>query len=153
MTIIIIALIIYVGSIAFVRLRNKDKFPFVRQLSDFSTFMVIFNLPSYLLSRVPMGTTATPPGQGECSGAATAIALIIISINAGSLILFIFLDTLCFGDRRNEFAVQQPRANPRAGLYLARVRQDMAVIGVSHDGVPAVQRRQRAHGIEGPGRQ
>ncbi|MEM7293474.1 MAG: aspartyl/asparaginyl beta-hydroxylase domain-containing protein [Pseudomonadota bacterium] len=54
MTIIIVAIAIYVGSIAFVRIRNKDKFPFVRQLSDFSTFMVIFNLPSYLLSKVPM---------------------------------------------------------------------------------------------------
>ena len=54
MFIILTLVVVYVGSIALVRIRNKDKFPFVRQLSDFSTFMVIFNLPSYLLSKIPM---------------------------------------------------------------------------------------------------
>ena len=45
---------IYILSIVFVRVRNKDKFSLTRQLSDFSTFMVIFNLPAYLLSKVPI---------------------------------------------------------------------------------------------------
>ena len=54
MYIVITLAAIYVLSIAFVRLRNKDKFSFTRQLSDFSTFMVIFNLPAYLLSKIPM---------------------------------------------------------------------------------------------------
>ena len=54
MYVLLTLLAIYAGSIAFIRIRNRDKFPFVRQLSDFSTFMVIFNLPSYLLSRIPM---------------------------------------------------------------------------------------------------
>jgi len=45
---------IYILSIIFVRVRNKDKFSLTRQLSDFSTFMVIFNLPAYLLSKVPI---------------------------------------------------------------------------------------------------
>lgn len=44
----------YIASVAFVRTRNTDKFEFVRQLSDFSTFMVPFNLPAYLLSRIPI---------------------------------------------------------------------------------------------------
>ena len=47
---------IYVASIVFVRLRNKESFELKRQLSDFSTFMVPFNIPAYLLSKIP--TTA-----------------------------------------------------------------------------------------------
>lgn len=54
MYIIITLLLLYIFSIVFVRTRNNDKFSLTRQLSDFSTFMVIFNLPAYLLSRVPI---------------------------------------------------------------------------------------------------
>jgi beta-hydroxylase len=36
-----------------VRLRNRRRLPWASQLTDFSTFMVPFNLPAYLLSRVP----------------------------------------------------------------------------------------------------
>lgn len=49
----------YLGSIAFLRLRNRAHLPWKRQLSDFSTFMVPFNIPAYLLSKVP--TTAHVP--------------------------------------------------------------------------------------------
>ncbi len=54
MTIIFTAVALYILSIIFVRVRNKDKFSLARQLSDFSTFMVIFNIPAYLLSRIPI---------------------------------------------------------------------------------------------------
>jgi beta-hydroxylase len=54
MFIIIFATVIYILSIAFVRYRNIDKFSLVRQLSDFSTFMVPFNIPAYLLSKNPI---------------------------------------------------------------------------------------------------
>ena len=54
MFIIIFATVIYILSIAFVRYRNIDKFSLVRQLSDFSTFMVPFNIPAYLLSKTPI---------------------------------------------------------------------------------------------------
>lgn len=47
---------VYLASLAFVRLRNRVTFPLLRHLSDFSVFMVPFNIPAYLLSRVP--TTA-----------------------------------------------------------------------------------------------
>jgi len=56
MSIIIAILFVYVASIVFIRLRNKESFELKRQLSDFSTFMVPFNIPAYLLSKVP--TTA-----------------------------------------------------------------------------------------------
>lgn len=52
MGIIIGCIAIYLGCIAFVRTRNRVTFPLSRQLSDFSTFMVPFNLPAYLLSEV-----------------------------------------------------------------------------------------------------
>ncbi|MBD1573108.1 aspartyl/asparaginyl beta-hydroxylase domain-containing protein [Vibrio sp. S17_S38] len=45
--------LIYVLSIVFIRIRNRDRLKFSRQLSDFSTFMVPFNIPIYLLSKVP----------------------------------------------------------------------------------------------------
>src|SRR5690554_507026 len=48
-----IALLAYLGCIAFIRWRNRQRLPLVRQLSDFSTFMVPFNLPAYGLSQVP----------------------------------------------------------------------------------------------------
>jgi len=56
MSIIVTIAFLYVASIVFVRLRNDVSFDLKRQLSDFSTFMVPFNIPAYLLSRVP--TTA-----------------------------------------------------------------------------------------------
>ncbi|MGB5398274.1 MAG: aspartyl/asparaginyl beta-hydroxylase domain-containing protein [Gammaproteobacteria bacterium] len=40
--------------IIFIRSRNKVRFSLARQLSDFSTFMVPFNVPAYLLSKVPL---------------------------------------------------------------------------------------------------
>lgn len=52
--------VIYVSCIVFVRVRNKDTFPLVRQLSDFSTFMVPFNIPAYLLSKVPLTHFVSP---------------------------------------------------------------------------------------------
>ena len=45
---------LYVGSIVFIRIRNKDRLGFKRQMSDFSTFMVPMNIPIYLLSKVPL---------------------------------------------------------------------------------------------------
>jgi beta-hydroxylase len=54
MYIVLSILAIYILSIVFVRVRSNDKFSLTRQLSDFSTFMVIFNLPAYLLSKVPI---------------------------------------------------------------------------------------------------
>jgi len=54
MYIIYTLIAIYILSIVFIRVRNKDKFSLTRQLTDFSTFMVIFNLPAYLLSKVPI---------------------------------------------------------------------------------------------------
>ena len=56
MSIIITLIFTYVASIIFVRVRNQDPFVLKRQLSDFSTFMVPFNIPAYLLSKIP--TTA-----------------------------------------------------------------------------------------------
>lgn len=56
MYLIISIIVIYGASIVFVRLRNTESFELKRQLTDFSTFMVPFNIPAYLLSRVP--TTA-----------------------------------------------------------------------------------------------
>jgi beta-hydroxylase len=46
--------LVYVASIVFIRIRNKQHFSLSRQLSDFSTFMVPFNVPAYLLSKVPL---------------------------------------------------------------------------------------------------
>jgi len=52
-TVILLA-IVYVACVVFIRSRNKVKFSLTRQLSDFSTFMVPFNAPAYLLSKVPL---------------------------------------------------------------------------------------------------
>jgi len=46
--------VVYVSCIVFIRVRNTEKFGLVRQLSDFSTFMVPFNIPAYLTSKVPL---------------------------------------------------------------------------------------------------
>lgn len=54
MVIVFSVIAIYIFSIVFIRFRNNDKFSLVRQLSDFSTFMVIFNIPAYLLSKAPI---------------------------------------------------------------------------------------------------
>jgi len=53
MAIILAALAAYVFCIVFLRVRNRSTFNLKRQLTDFSTFMVPFNLPAYLLSKVP----------------------------------------------------------------------------------------------------
>lgn len=53
MWIVLGLVVLYVGCILFVRWRNSVSFPLSRQLSDFSTFMVPFNIPSYLLSAIP----------------------------------------------------------------------------------------------------
>lgn len=52
----------YVLSIVFLRTRNKAHLAFSRQLTDFSTFMVPFNLPAYGLSKVP-NTPRVDPRQ------------------------------------------------------------------------------------------
>lgn len=51
---ILTLMIIYLSGVVFIRLRNKEKFPIMRQLNDFSTLMVPFNVPAYLLSKVPL---------------------------------------------------------------------------------------------------
>lgn len=56
MIFIVSMLLLYISSLVFIRLRNKECLKFQRQMSDFSTFMVPFNIPAYLLSKVP--TTA-----------------------------------------------------------------------------------------------
>lgn len=53
MTTLILLLAAYIGCVTFTRLRNRVTFPLMRQMSDFSTFMVPFNIPAYLLSKVP----------------------------------------------------------------------------------------------------
>ena len=53
MNTLIVIFSLYLASLAFVRLRNRESFPLIRQLSDFSVFMVPFNIPAYLLSKVP----------------------------------------------------------------------------------------------------
>lgn len=53
MAIVVTAVLLYIGCILFLRLRNQASFPLARQFSDFSTFMVPFNIPAYLLSKVP----------------------------------------------------------------------------------------------------
>lgn len=54
MTTLVAVLVIYVFCLAFVRLRNQAHLPLGRQMTDFSTFMVPFNIPAYLLSKLPM---------------------------------------------------------------------------------------------------
>lgn len=54
MTALTILTIIYITCIIFIRTRNTTTFPLMRQLSDFSTFMVPVNIPAYLFSRVPL---------------------------------------------------------------------------------------------------
>ena len=53
MIVVLSLLVIYIGSIVFIRQRCAVHFKLKRQLSDFSTFMVLFNLPAYFLSKVP----------------------------------------------------------------------------------------------------
>ena len=60
MAVLIAIFLTYVGSLVFVRLRNRVHLPFGRQLTDFSTFMVPFNIPAYLLSRVSTGARLPP---------------------------------------------------------------------------------------------
>ncbi len=51
---LLVIIFIYISCVAFIRLRNREKFPLLRQLNDFSTIMVPFNIPAYLLSKVPL---------------------------------------------------------------------------------------------------
>lgn len=60
MTIILAVLALYVFSLVFIRLRNRAHLKWARQLTDFSTFMVPFNLPAYLLSKVPLSARMAP---------------------------------------------------------------------------------------------
>jgi len=53
MVTIIILAAIYVACIIFIRIRNKSKFTLIRQLTNFSTFMVPFNIPAYIFSKIP----------------------------------------------------------------------------------------------------
>ena len=59
MSTLLVVIVAYAGSLLFLRLRCKAHLPWARQLTDFSTFMVPFNIPAYLLSRVPI--SARPP--------------------------------------------------------------------------------------------
>ncbi len=51
---------LYIFCIYFVRQRSATNFSMTRQLSDFSTFMVPFNLPAYFLSKLPTSATVEP---------------------------------------------------------------------------------------------
>lgn len=51
---LVFLLSVYIVSIVFVRVRCEKHFDLKRQLSDFSTFMVPFNIPAYLLSNIPL---------------------------------------------------------------------------------------------------
>jgi len=53
MTTALVLVSVYILSIIFIRLRNTETFSLSRQLSDFSTFMVPFNIPAYITSKVP----------------------------------------------------------------------------------------------------
>ena len=52
--------LVYAGSILFMRLRHTAQLKWQRQLTDFSTFMVPFNVPAYLLSKVPVSARLPP---------------------------------------------------------------------------------------------
>lgn len=54
MTALSILLFLYLGSLLFLRWRNAVHLPLGRQLTDFSVFMVPFNIPAYLLSKLPL---------------------------------------------------------------------------------------------------
>ena len=60
MAIIIGLLGLYIFCIVFSRSRSARKFSMSRQLSDFSIFMVPFNLPAYFLSKLPTTPTVDP---------------------------------------------------------------------------------------------
>jgi len=47
-------LTIYILSFTYIRSRNETLFSFRRQMTDVATFMLPFNLPAYLLSKVPL---------------------------------------------------------------------------------------------------
>jgi beta-hydroxylase len=51
---IVSILSVYVLSFIYVRVRNKELFSFRRQMTDVATFMMPFNLPAYLLSKIPL---------------------------------------------------------------------------------------------------
>ncbi|MEM9302241.1 MAG: aspartyl/asparaginyl beta-hydroxylase domain-containing protein [Pseudomonadota bacterium] len=54
MTLIVALLLVFSFSIALIRMRNVEHFSLRRQLTNYATFMVPFNLPAYLLSKVPL---------------------------------------------------------------------------------------------------
>jgi len=58
-----VVFLVYVGSLVFVRMRNRVHLPFARQLTDFSTFTVPLNLPAYLFSRVSTKSRMPPAAQ------------------------------------------------------------------------------------------
>ena len=60
MAIIIGLLGLYVFCVLYVRNRSAVNFKLSRQLSDFSVFMVPFNLPAYWLSKLPTTATVDP---------------------------------------------------------------------------------------------
>jgi len=65
MVLITCIVLVYVASIIFIRMRNKKHFSLTRQLSDFSTFTVPFNIPAYLLSKVPLTSRIDPANFPE----------------------------------------------------------------------------------------
>jgi beta-hydroxylase len=54
MTTLVALLSVYLFSVVLLRIRNADRLDLKHQFTNFSTFMVIFNIPAYLLSRVPL---------------------------------------------------------------------------------------------------
>lgn len=53
MTFLLCVFTIYIGSVLFIRLRGETFPKLSRQMSDFSTFLVPFNIPAYIFSKVP----------------------------------------------------------------------------------------------------
>ena len=60
MSTLVFIVLVYAGSILFMRLRHTARLKLGRQLTDFSTFMVPFNIPAYLLSKVPVSARLPP---------------------------------------------------------------------------------------------
>ena len=52
MAVIVVCVLLYVCCIVFIRARNRKPLGLKRQLSDFSTFMVPFNIPALSLIHI-----------------------------------------------------------------------------------------------------
>lgn len=54
MIVVTVLLCVYIFSIVLIRVRCAVHHPLKRQMTNYSTLMVVFNLPAYLLSKVPL---------------------------------------------------------------------------------------------------